>query len=265
MCRLSDAELNCVSTKMRRMSACRQLLIGMSMRRYLPPIGTAGFDRRCVSGIQPLPLAAAKDDCQDLGHACGPPCAGPRPRRPGPRGDRAHHAHVQRLERPPAGLNGSPGAVMAGLPCRRGSGHDRRSVAASRDQRPLARTPARPRRPNSCGYLNVTGVTESLHCSGPGSAMIAAPGCRGPDLDGHMFNHRLQHQGRTRGFLISSRAAGGWDVLEEMDRHVVREVHYDDWHRVERQRTCSRCASRASRTKAGRPSTRPAPLRPRRA
>ena len=50
-----------------------------------------------------------------------------------------------------------------------------------------------------------------------------------------MFNHRLEHHGRTRGFLISSRAAGGWDVLEEMDRRVVREVHYDDWHRVERQ------------------------------
>jgi hypothetical protein len=49
-----------------------------------------------------------------------------------------------------------------------------------------------------------------------------------------MFNHRLQHEGRTRGFLIESRAAGGWDVLEEMDRRVVREVHYDDWHRVER-------------------------------
>ena len=49
-----------------------------------------------------------------------------------------------------------------------------------------------------------------------------------------MFNHRLEHEGRTRGFLISSRAAGGWDVLEEMDRRVVREVHYDDWHRVER-------------------------------
>ena len=46
MCRLSDAELNCVSTKIRRMSACRQLLIGTSIRRYLPPIGTAGFDRR---------------------------------------------------------------------------------------------------------------------------------------------------------------------------------------------------------------------------
>jgi hypothetical protein len=50
-----------------------------------------------------------------------------------------------------------------------------------------------------------------------------------------MFNHRLEHQGRTRGFLIETRAAGGWDVLEEQDRRVVREVHYDDWHRVERQ------------------------------
>jgi hypothetical protein len=50
-----------------------------------------------------------------------------------------------------------------------------------------------------------------------------------------MFNHRLEHEGRTRGFMIESRAAGGWDVLEEMDRRVVREVHYDDWHRVERQ------------------------------
>ena len=55
MCRLSDAELNCVSTKIRRMSACRQLLIGMSIRRYLPPIGTAGFDRCCVSGKRRVP------------------------------------------------------------------------------------------------------------------------------------------------------------------------------------------------------------------
>jgi hypothetical protein len=50
-----------------------------------------------------------------------------------------------------------------------------------------------------------------------------------------MFQHRLEHQGRTRGFMIASRAGGGWDVLEEADRRVVREVHYDDWHRVERQ------------------------------
>jgi len=50
-----------------------------------------------------------------------------------------------------------------------------------------------------------------------------------------MFNHRLEHHGRTRGCLSETRAAGGWDVLEEQDRRVVREVHYDDWHRVERQ------------------------------
>ena len=55
MCRLSDAELNCVSTKMRRMSACRQLLTGMSIRRYLPPIGTAGFERCWVSGKRRVP------------------------------------------------------------------------------------------------------------------------------------------------------------------------------------------------------------------
>ena len=55
MCRLSDAELNCVSTKMRRISEWRQLLIGMSMRRYFPPIGTAGFDREWVSGKRRVP------------------------------------------------------------------------------------------------------------------------------------------------------------------------------------------------------------------
>src|ERR1043165_3943479 len=35
---------------MRRISACRQLLTGTSMSLYLPPIGTAGFDRVAVSG-----------------------------------------------------------------------------------------------------------------------------------------------------------------------------------------------------------------------
>src|SRR5688572_13075274 len=50
MCRLSDAELNCVRTKMRRISACRQPLMGTSMRRYFAPIGTAGLERVAVSG-----------------------------------------------------------------------------------------------------------------------------------------------------------------------------------------------------------------------
>ena len=40
---------------MRRRSACRQLLIGTSIRRYLPPIGTAGFERCCVSGKSRAP------------------------------------------------------------------------------------------------------------------------------------------------------------------------------------------------------------------
>src|SRR5947208_13765132 len=55
MCRFSDAELNCVSTKIRLSPACRQLLIGMSMRRYLAPIGTAGFERWWVSGNNRVP------------------------------------------------------------------------------------------------------------------------------------------------------------------------------------------------------------------
>ena len=36
-------------------SACMQLLMGMSIRRYLPPIGTAGFERCWVSGKSRVP------------------------------------------------------------------------------------------------------------------------------------------------------------------------------------------------------------------
>src|SRR5215218_5363135 len=42
-------------TKIRSMPACRLLLIGMSIRRNLPPIGTAGFARSRVSGQSRLP------------------------------------------------------------------------------------------------------------------------------------------------------------------------------------------------------------------
>ena len=55
MWRLSEAELNWVSTKMRFRPACRQLLIGMSISRYLPPSGTAGFERMWVSGNSRVP------------------------------------------------------------------------------------------------------------------------------------------------------------------------------------------------------------------
>src|SRR3954469_9710287 len=54
-CLFRLSELNCVSTKICRSPAFRQLLIGMSIRRYLPPIVTAGFDRFRVSGNRRVP------------------------------------------------------------------------------------------------------------------------------------------------------------------------------------------------------------------
>jgi len=40
--------------------------------------------------------------------------------------------------------------------------------------------------------------------------------------------------GRTRRLTILRSATGGWDIREEIDREVVREANYQDWHRVER-------------------------------
>src|SRR6266480_2942110 len=55
MCRLSDAELYCVSTNMRMTSELMQFEMGTSTSRYLPPKGTAGFDRCTVKGNRRLP------------------------------------------------------------------------------------------------------------------------------------------------------------------------------------------------------------------
>src|SRR5215210_6167000 len=52
-CRL--ALLNWVMTKIRSIPACRLLLMGMSIRRNLPPIGTAGLARSRVRGHSRLP------------------------------------------------------------------------------------------------------------------------------------------------------------------------------------------------------------------
>jgi hypothetical protein len=51
-----------------------------------------------------------------------------------------------------------------------------------------------------------------------------------------MFQRHFEYEGRTREFRIATTTAGGWDVVEALDRHEVRRVHYDDWHRVERAR-----------------------------
>ena len=47
---LREAELYCVSTNMRRTPELMQLEMGMSMSRYLPPMGTAGLERFSVRG-----------------------------------------------------------------------------------------------------------------------------------------------------------------------------------------------------------------------
>jgi tRNA A37 N6-isopentenylltransferase MiaA len=40
--------------------------------------------------------------------------------------------------------------------------------------------------------------------------------------------------GRMRRLVVRRAERRGWDVLEDIDNHVVRSVHCDDWHRVER-------------------------------
>src|SRR5262249_34784472 len=55
MCRCRLTDRNCVRTKIRFRPLLMQLLIGMSIRRYLPAIGTAGSLRLLVSGYSPAP------------------------------------------------------------------------------------------------------------------------------------------------------------------------------------------------------------------
>src|SRR5438093_11541081 len=55
MWRISDVLLNCVSTYMCLSPELMQLLIGISTMRYLPPSGTAGFERSFVSGKRRVP------------------------------------------------------------------------------------------------------------------------------------------------------------------------------------------------------------------
>ena len=50
-----------------------------------------------------------------------------------------------------------------------------------------------------------------------------------------MFSKSLKNQDQTLRFSIDATDAG-WEVREERDSQVVRTVHYQDWHRVERAR-----------------------------
>src|SRR5215204_3673854 len=69
MCRLRDAELYCVSTNVRRTSELMQFESAISTSRYLPPSGTAGFDRCCVSGKRRLPAPPPRITAKSLGLA----------------------------------------------------------------------------------------------------------------------------------------------------------------------------------------------------
>ena len=49
------------------------------------------------------------------------------------------------------------------------------------------------------------------------------------------FTKTLQLQNQTRRYSIVT-TDDGWEVLEERDSQLVRQAHYQDWHRVERAR-----------------------------
>src|SRR4051794_34246775 len=55
MCRFNDAELYCVSTNILLIPEFRQLEMGISTKRYLPAIGTAGLERLAVKGYKRVP------------------------------------------------------------------------------------------------------------------------------------------------------------------------------------------------------------------
>ena len=49
-----------------------------------------------------------------------------------------------------------------------------------------------------------------------------------------MFEKELQLAGHTRKFSIQDVGKAGWEVRDEQDNRVLKQVRYTDWHRVER-------------------------------
>lgn len=49
------------------------------------------------------------------------------------------------------------------------------------------------------------------------------------------FEKSLRLQEKTRRYSIAT-TASGWEVREERDSRIVRQVQLKDWHRVERER-----------------------------
>ena len=49
-----------------------------------------------------------------------------------------------------------------------------------------------------------------------------------------MFVKELRQAGHVRKFSVKKLGESGWEVSDVQDEHVLRQVHYTDWHRVER-------------------------------
>jgi len=49
-----------------------------------------------------------------------------------------------------------------------------------------------------------------------------------------MFAKELYRAGHTRKFSIRDLGASGWEIRDEQDDRVLKQVCYTDWHRVER-------------------------------
>jgi hypothetical protein len=62
----------------------------------------------------------------------------------------------------------------------------------------------------------------------------AAPQLMNRKVKGQMFSKELRFAGHVKRFLISGMGRDGWEVRQEQDERVVKQVRYTDWHRVER-------------------------------
>ena len=49
-----------------------------------------------------------------------------------------------------------------------------------------------------------------------------------------MFSIALRQAEHTRKYRVTASDVSGWDVTLLEDLRPIRQVHYDDWHRVER-------------------------------
>ena len=49
-----------------------------------------------------------------------------------------------------------------------------------------------------------------------------------------IFVRKLTRGVHTRQFLVRDTGPSGWEVVDEQDDQILRQVRYTDWHRVER-------------------------------